>query len=92
MSFRCSGLRLALRTFPLRGRAEFFQRLIFLSAHVVIFRQRKVTYVLRNETTAGGIVTRTYEIVARDRRLSASVIMLPNGQIEQFIVRDAAGS
>jgi CubicO group peptidase (beta-lactamase class C family) len=50
------------------------------------------SFVLRNETTAGGIVTRTYEIVARDRRLSASVIVLPNGQIEQFIVRDTAGS
>jgi hypothetical protein len=39
-----------------------------------------------------GLVTRTYEIVVGDRRLSASVLVLPNGQIEQFIVRGAAGS
>lgn len=38
-----------------------------------------------------GLVTRTYEIIAGDRRLSASVLVLPNGQIEQFIVQ-ATGS
>jgi CubicO group peptidase (beta-lactamase class C family) len=50
------------------------------------------SFILRDETVADGLVTRTYEIIAGDRRLSASVLVLPNGQIEQFIVKVATGS
>lgn len=45
------------------------------------------SFVLRDETVLDGLVTRNYEIAAGDRRLSASVLVLPNGQIEQFIVQ-----
>jgi hypothetical protein len=45
------------------------------------------SFVLRDETVADGLVTRTYEIIAGERHLSASVLVLPNGQIEQFIVQ-----
>ena len=45
------------------------------------------SFVLRDETVLDSLVTRNYEIAAGDRRLSASVLVLPNGQIEQFIVQ-----
>ena len=50
------------------------------------------SFILRDETVADGLATRIYEIIAGDRRLSASVLVLPNGQIEQFIVQGATGS
>lgn len=42
-----------LRTYPLRVRAEFFQRLILLSAHAFWFWQRNVTYAVQLEVERG---------------------------------------